>query len=41
MLNFELLGLAVCVAMVIAVAASWIPAMLAARQDPAVALRQV
>ncbi len=40
MFNFELLGLVVCVAMVIAVAASWIPAMLAARQDPAVALRQ-
>ena len=40
MLNFELLGLVVCVAMVIAVAASWIPAMLAARQDPAVALRR-
>ncbi|TSA53466.1 MAG: ABC transporter permease [Planctomycetaceae bacterium] len=40
MLNFDLLGLVVCVAMVIAVAASWIPAMLAARQDPAVALRQ-
>jgi len=40
MLNFNLLGLALFVAVAITVAASWIPAILAARQDPAVALRQ-
>jgi putative ABC transport system permease protein len=40
MLDFKLFGLAVCVAVAIAVAASWIPAIIAARQDPAVALRQ-
>jgi len=40
MFNFNLLGLAVFVAVAITVAASWIPAILAARQDPAVALRQ-
>jgi len=40
MFNFNLLGLAVFVAVAITVAASWIPAILAARQDPAVALRE-
>jgi ABC-type antimicrobial peptide transport system permease subunit len=40
MLNFKLLGLGICVAVTIAVVASWIPAILASRQDPAVALRQ-
>jgi len=40
MFNFNLLGLAIFVAVAITVAASWIPATLAARQDPAVALRE-
>jgi len=40
MFNFNLLGLAIFVAVAITVAASWIPAILAARQDPAVALRE-
>ena len=40
MLNFNLLALALFVAVAITVAASWVPAMLAARQDPAVALRE-
>ena len=38
--NVNLLVLAVFVALAITVAASWIPAILAARQDPAVALRE-
>jgi putative ABC transport system permease protein len=40
MFNFNLLGLAIFVAVAITVAASWIPAILAARQDPAVALQE-
>ena len=38
--NLSLLGIAVFVAVAITVAASWVPAMLAARQDPAVTLRE-
>jgi len=37
---FSLFGLAVLVAVVVAVAASWIPAMRAARLDPAITLRE-
>ncbi len=40
MFNFHLLGLALFVAVAITVAASWIPAILAARQDSAVVLRE-
>jgi len=39
MFNFSLLGLVLFVAVAITVAASWFPAMLAARQDPAVIFR--
>ena len=38
--SFVLFGLAVLGAVVIAVAASWIPAMHAARLDPAITLRE-
>ena len=40
MFTFHLFGLAVLVAVVITVAASWIPAMRAARLDPAVTLQE-
>ena len=40
MFPFHLFGLAVLVAVVVAVAASWIPAMRAARLDPAVTLQE-
>ncbi len=40
MFNFNLLGLAVFMAVAIAVAASWVPAIIAARQDPAITLRE-
>ncbi|HCO93247.1 MAG TPA: hypothetical protein DIU00_04725 [Phycisphaerales bacterium] len=40
MLNFKLFGLAICLAVAIAVTASWIPAIVATRQDPAVVLRK-
>ena len=38
--SLSLLGIAVFVAVAITVAASWVPAILAARQDPAVTLRE-
>jgi predicted lysophospholipase L1 biosynthesis ABC-type transport system permease subunit len=40
MFTFSLFGLAVFMAVVVAVAASWIPAMRAARLDPAVTLQE-
>ena len=40
MLTFHLFGLAMLVAVVVTVAASWIPAMHAARLDPAITLRE-
>lgn len=40
MFTFHLFGLAMLVAVVVTVAASWIPAMRAARLDPAITLRE-